>query len=75
MERPLLKRQRAGQAVVVHPFGPHSQEAEAGGSLEFEDSLDCKNSRTVRDTRRNLVSKNKKERKEGRKDRQVLTEM
>jgi hypothetical protein len=46
--------------VVVHAFNPSTQEAEAGGSLEFEASLVYRvSSRTARATQRNPVSKNK----------------
>lgn len=42
-------------AVVVRAFNPSSWEVETGGSLEFDISLVY---RTVRATKRNLVSKN-----------------
>jgi hypothetical protein len=44
--------------VVAHTFNPSTQEAEAGGSLEFEASLVYRvGSGTVRAIQRNPVSK------------------
>jgi hypothetical protein len=46
---------------VAHAFDPSTQEAEAGGSLEFEASLFYRvSSRTARATQRNSVSKTNK---------------
>ena len=67
MERPLLKRQRAGQAVVVHLFGPHAQEAEAGGQPGLQE---LQNSQGYEEK-----PCPKKTKRKGRKDGQVLTEM
>jgi hypothetical protein len=45
--------------LVSNTFNPSTWETEAGGSLEFHDSLVYRvNSRTVKATQRNLVSKN-----------------
>jgi hypothetical protein len=50
--------------MVAHAFDPSTQEAEAGGSLEFEASLAYKmSSRTARAIQRNPVSKNQKKKK------------
>jgi hypothetical protein len=52
--------------VVTHIFHPRIQEAEAGGSLEFETSLIYRvSSRTAKATQRNPVSKNQKEKEGG----------
>jgi hypothetical protein len=43
--------------MVAHAFNPNNQEAEAGGSPEFEARLVSRvNSRTARATQRNPVS-------------------
>jgi len=49
------------RVVVAHAFNPSTQEAEAGGSLEFEASLVYRVSfRAARTTQRKPVSKNNK---------------
>jgi hypothetical protein len=46
------------QVVAAYAFNPRTQEAEAGGISEFKDSLVYRvNSRMVRATQRNPVSK------------------
>jgi hypothetical protein len=51
--------------MVAHAFNPSTQEAEAGGFLEFEASLVYRvSSRTARAIQRNPVLKKKKVRKE-----------
>jgi hypothetical protein len=50
--------------VVAHAFNPSTQEAEAGGTLEFEASVVYKvSSRTARAIQKNPVSKNQKKKK------------
>jgi hypothetical protein len=50
--------------VVAHAFDPSTREADAGGFLEFEASLNYKvSSRTARAIQRNPVSKNQREKK------------
>jgi hypothetical protein len=52
-------------ANVVHAFNPSTQEAEAGGFLEFEASLVYRvSSRTARATQKNPFSENKQKSKE-----------
>jgi hypothetical protein len=54
-----IKKTKPG--VVADAFNPSTWEAEAGGFLEFEDSLVYRVScRTARATQRNPVLKNKK---------------
>lgn len=45
--------------VMAHAFNPRAQEAETGGSLEFEANLVYRpNSRTAKTSQRNFVLKN-----------------
>jgi hypothetical protein len=56
----LKKKKKELQARRVHTFNPSTQEAKAGGSLEFQASLVYRySSRIARTPQRNPISKTK----------------